>query len=78
MNSHQTPQKKSPDLIRTIALLTDLQEALEKNAFVEEARLVSLHLEQLSSPQTETRIDEWGIEPILEEMAQEFVVGATA
>jgi hypothetical protein len=77
MTTHQTPKKTSPDLIRTIALLTDVQEALEKKAFIEEARLVSLHLEQLSSPQTESRIAAWGIEPILEEMAQEFIVGAT-
>jgi hypothetical protein len=67
----------SPELVKTIALLNDMHDALEQNSYIEEARLVSRHLEQLSSPQFETSIASRGIEPVLEEMAQGFYVTTT-
>ena len=60
------------DLSGIMTLLADVYEALEENNFVEEARLVSKHLRQLSSPHIESRIEENGIDPILYEMAESF------
>ncbi|MBN1760268.1 MAG: hypothetical protein JW863_18215 [Chitinispirillaceae bacterium] len=66
--SHNTAR----DLSSIIALLIDVQEALEENDFTEEALLVSNHLQELSSPHIESRIEKNGIEPVLEEMAASF------
>jgi hypothetical protein len=73
----QSVKDPATDLGKTIALLSDIHEALKQNSYLEEARLVSRHLEQLSSPQFETRIEAWGIEPVLEELAQGFFVTTT-
>ena len=74
----QSVKDPATDLGKTIALLSDMHEALEKNSYLEEARLVSRHLEQLSSPQFETRIEVRGIEQVLEELAQGFFVTTTS
>ena len=60
------------DLSGTIALLIDVHEALEENELIEEARIVSSHLQLLASPHMESQIEENGIEPVLAEMAQSF------
>ena len=62
----------SRNLSDTITLLIDIHEALEENELIEEARLVSRHLQQLASPQIESRIEKNGIEPVLAEMAESF------
>ena len=74
MGTHKHSKQVYKDLTRTIALLNDVHDALRKNSYLEEAQLVSNHLEQLTSPQIETRVEEWGIEPVLEEMARGFTV----
>ncbi len=68
----QSPSHTSRDLSGAIALLTDVQQALEENELIEEARIVSNHLQQLTSPHFESQIEEKGIEPVLFEMAQSF------
>ncbi|MBN1575122.1 MAG: hypothetical protein JW913_01120 [Chitinispirillaceae bacterium] len=78
MEPHTLSKSSSQDLTRTIAFLIDVHDALQENSFIEEARLVSHHLHQLSSPQFETRIEECGIEPVLEELARGFSVENTA
>jgi hypothetical protein len=78
MESRKRSKKVAQDLTRTIELLSDVHDALQKNSYLEEARLVSHHLEQLTSPHTETRVEERGIEPVLEEMARGFTVEKTA
>lgn len=64
------------DLSSIMTLLADVHEALKKNNFVEEARLVSSHLRELASPHIESRIEEDGIDPILSEMAESFTSAA--
>jgi len=72
MGSQSFSENSLRDLTRTIALLNDVQDALRKNSLLEEAQLVSHHVQQLLTPQVETRIEERGIDPVLEEMAREF------
>lgn len=72
MNVQFSAHDTSKELGKTISLLIDVHDALEENALVEEARLVSHHLQQLTSPQIESRIEESGIEPVLAEMARSF------
>lgn len=72
MNAHFTSHDTSKAISRTIALLIDVHDALEENELIEEARLVSRHLQELTTPQIESRIEESGIEPVLAEMAQSF------
>ncbi|MBN1308264.1 MAG: hypothetical protein JXA18_10130 [Chitinispirillaceae bacterium] len=78
MKPHTPLKRSSQDLTRTIAFLNEVQDALRKNSYLEEAQLVSHHLQQLVSPQFETRIEECGIEPVLEELAKGFAVESTA
>jgi hypothetical protein len=78
MVSRSISKNSSQDLSRTIALLNDVVDALQQNSYLEEADLVSHHLQQLTSPQFETRVEEWGIGPVLEELAQGFSVKSTA
>ena len=72
MNLPTTTHQSHKDLSKTIALLVDVHDALEENEFLEEARLVSRHLQQLTSPYIESRIEESGIDPVLAEMAESF------
>ena len=74
MKSHSLSNRSLQDLTRTISLLNDVHDALRENSFFEEARLVSRHLQQLSSPQFESRGEECGIEPVLAELARGFSV----
>jgi hypothetical protein len=57
---------------KTLEFLNDLHEALEENSYSEEAGLVSKHIEQLKSPQVESRILLDGITPVLEELSRGF------
>ena len=60
------------DLTKTIAFLNDVHDALEQNSFKEEAQIVSYHLQKLSTPDYQSRVEIKGIEPILAELAQVF------
>jgi hypothetical protein len=73
MQKHHHTTPPAPNLSRTRALLEEVYDALEKNAHHEEAQVVFCHLRKLSTPQLATRIENQGIEPVLAELAQEFV-----
>jgi len=60
------------NVTRMIDLLNDLHEALEENAYTEEANVVMHHIEHLKSPQTAAHIDSNGINKVMEELAEGF------
>ena len=74
MQSSTSPTSPLQELSRTIALLNDVHDALEQNSYIEEAQLVSRHLQQLTTTQVESRIKVKGIEPVMAELAQGFSV----
>lgn len=59
-------------LSKTIQMLNELHDALEENAYSEEAEVVQQHIETLQTPQIESRVHVDGIELVMEEFAGMF------
>ncbi len=78
MNPHPTTHNLTSELARAVARLNDVCIALRSNSCIEEAEIVSAHLEQLSSPEFESRIRDMGIDAILLELSQVFVSGTNS
>lgn len=73
-----SPSVESADLVRALTLLNDVYDALQENEYPDEAVLVSNHLKQLSSPSVQSAVLLNGIDPILNELAKEFVEDSVA
>ena len=73
-----SPSVESADLVRALTLLNDVYDALRQNEYPDEAVLVSNHLKQLSSPSIQSTVLLNGIDPILNELAKEFVEDSVA
>lgn len=70
--THPTCENTTSGIERIVELLNDLYDALEENAYTDEAKVVLHHIEQLKSPQTESRVLLDGINHIMEELSEGF------
>lgn len=75
MNPYPHTHSLTSELAHAVARLREVCSALRSNACFEEAEIVSAHLEQLSSPEFETRIRNMGVDAVLLELSQVFVTG---
>lgn len=72
MTTNSLCEDVAPGLVQTIEFLNDLQDALNNNSYVDEAHVVSMHLEQLRTPETESRLHSSGMSSIMEELSRSF------